>query len=111
VASTKQVCADVKQLNTDYTGKITTAFNQMKVAVTTGDEAAGQKIVDQMNAQTHEWIIKVQEQSTKASNPDLQNAVADLATNLKVLESGDGSMQDMNNIVQRANTVLTTFCA
>jgi hypothetical protein len=64
-----------------------------------------------MNALTHEWIAKVKEQGTKASNPALRSSVTDLATKLTVLESGDGSIQDMNNIVQQADTVLVTYCA
>jgi lysyl-tRNA synthetase class I len=109
-ANTKQVCTDVKQFNTDYTEKITTIFKQVTQDVMKGDEAAGQKHVDEMNAQSKEWIAKVQGQSAKASSPELRNAVNDLATKLKKLESGDASIQDMNNIVQEANTTLAKSC-
>jgi hypothetical protein len=112
-ANTKQVCADVKQLNTVYPGKLTATFGQLVEEGKKGDaadEAAGQRLVDDMNAQTREWAASLQAASVKANSPDLRAAIGEIATKVKTLESENASMNDMQNIVQEANTTLAKVC-
>jgi hypothetical protein len=109
-ANTKQVCADVKQTNADYSAKITAAFAKVTQSMMKGDEAAGQKNIDEMNALTREWVDKVRAQAAKANNPELKAAADNLATQLKTLESANASMNDMNKMVQDATATLAKFC-
>jgi hypothetical protein len=109
-ANTTQVCTAVKQYNTDYSTKITAVFAKVTDAALKGDEATGQKHIDEMNALTKEWVSNLQAQAAKASNPELQKTVNDLATGVAKLESGDASMNDMNNTVQIGNANLAKLC-
>ncbi|NJC71953.1 hypothetical protein HC031_19850 [Planosporangium thailandense] len=111
-ANTSQVCDAVKQLNTDYPAKFTTLFNQiLQLAAQGADEASGQKYVDQMNALTKEWANSLQSEAARASNPELQKTVNSLAAEVTKLESGDASMNDMNNTVQSGNANLAKVCS
>jgi cell division protein FtsB len=101
-ANTTQVCTAVKQYNTDYSTKITAVFAKVTDAAL--------KHIDEMNALAKEWVSNLQAQAAKASNPELQKTVNDLATGVAKLESGDASMNDMNNTVQIGNANLAKLC-
>jgi hypothetical protein len=109
--NTKQVCAEVRQVNSDSVGKITKAITEAVQAGAKGDETAGQKAVDQANAITGEWVSKLQAEGAKAANPELAKALKDIATEVQKLRSEDATLNQMNATVKNAETVLNKYCS
>lgn len=110
-ANTKQVCADVKQLNTDSAAKITAAIAAAVKAGAKGDEAARKKAVDEANTTTMAWVTKLQAEGGKAADPELAKAVNEFATQVNKLVSEDASLDQMKAMVKDGEATLAKHCA
>jgi exonuclease VII large subunit len=109
-ADTKQVCAEVKQLNSESASKITAAITTAVQAAAKNDQAAGEKAVAEANATTKSWVSGLEAASTKAGDPELAKALNDLATEVKKLESEDATLDQLKTTVKNGETALAKYC-
>src|SRR6266511_259387 len=101
-ANTKQVCDEVKQLNTDSAKKVGDAIAKATAAAMKGDEA---------NDITKDWVAKLRAAAAKAANPELAKALNDIADQVEKLLGEDATVDQMNKTVQEAGTTLNKYCA
>ncbi len=110
-ANTKQVCDEVKQLNTDSAKKVGDAIAKATAAAMKGDEAGAKKAVDEANDITKDWVAKLRAAAAKAANPELAKALNDIADQVEKLLGEDATVDQMNKTVQEAGTTLNKYCA
>jgi hypothetical protein len=110
-ASKKEVCDQVKAINAQYTGQITTTFQKMTDQMVKGDQEGAKKTLDELNAQTGEWAKKIEPLVAQTDDPQLKSALQNLLDGVKKLQSGNGSMQDMQKLVTDANSAIAKYCA
>jgi hypothetical protein len=110
-ANTKQVCDEVKQLNTDSAKKVGDAIAKATAAAMKGDEAGAKKAVDEANDITKDWVAKLRAEAAKAANPELAKALNDIADQVEKLLGEDATVDQMNKTVQEAGTTLNKYCA
>lgn len=109
-ANTKQVCDEVKQVNTDSAKKVSDAIAKATAAGIQGDEAGAQKAVGEANDITKDWVSKLRAAAAKAANPELAKALNDIADQVQKLLSEDATLDQMNKTVQEAATTLNKYC-
>ena len=110
-SSKKEVCDQVKAINAQYTGQITTTFQKMADQIVKGDEAGAKKTLDELNVLTGEWAKKIEPLVAKTDDPQLKAALQNLLDGVKKLQSGEGSMQDMQKLATDANAAIAKYCA
>ncbi len=114
--NTVKVCADVKRINTTTAAKLTATLKAPFDAAMAGEASeeelatAFEKAAKKMVATGGKWIKKLEAQSAAATDPALSKAVAEMATALKPLTTGRGSLQTMNEAVQKSESDLAPFC-
>jgi hypothetical protein len=109
-SSKKEVCDQVKAINAQYTGQITTTFQKMADQVVKGDEAGAKKTLEELNALTGEWAKKIEPLVAKTDDPELKAALQKLLDGVKKLQSGEGSMQDLQKLATDANAAIAKYC-
>jgi len=109
-SSKKEVCDQVKAINAQYTGQITTTFQKMADQIVKGDQDGAKKTLDELNALTGEWAKKIEPLVAKTDDPELKAALQQLLDGVKKLQSGEGSMQDLQKLATDANAALAKYC-
>jgi hypothetical protein len=114
-ANTAQVCAEVTKLNTTATKSLTATFKKPFDAAIAGASEketteAFAKAAKKMTAAARRWTNLLKQQSAAAKDPALAAAVSTLATELAPLQTGEGSLKTMNDIVLKSRTELAPFC-
>jgi hypothetical protein len=110
VVDIAQVCATVKQHNTDYPKRVSDALRKGISDTLAGDQTAGDKATADMTAIAKEWTGKLRADAAQTDNAGLGKALTDLADKLKPVETGDASLNDMNAIVEDGNTAVAKYC-
>lgn len=111
--NTREICAEVERLNSTSSAKISATLRTFIDKAAKGQsvtQAESDKVLKDMTALARQWGDKIEQQSAKATDPALRTAVNDLASDLKPLETGTASIQQMGEIVQKAKTDLARFC-
>jgi hypothetical protein len=114
--NTATVCAEVKRLNGRVPRSLETTFKEAlsTAAESKTSDAKGEKLLDDalksMKAEAGEWIAGLKQQSADATDPGLSKVIADVAKELAPIFAGEGSMQEMTKIVQRAEADLAPYC-
>ena len=108
--SKKEVCDQVKAINTQYTGQITTTFQKMADQVVKGDQDGAKKTLEELNGLTGEWAKKIEPLVAQTDDPQLKAALQNLLDGVKKLQSGNGSLQDLQKLATDANTAIAKYC-
>jgi hypothetical protein len=91
--NTAQVCANVKQMSTEYTTKIADILKKVGEDVASGDVDKMEQRMNELTALTKEWAGKLRTEAEKATNPELRKTLNDLATEVeKVDEANDANI-------------------
>ena len=110
-ATDKEVCDQVKAINAQYTGQITTTFQKMADQIAKGDQAGATQTLSELTALTKEWSTKIEPLAAKTNNPELKAALDNLIAGVKKLEAGNGSMSDLQKLAADANAAVAKYCA
>jgi uncharacterized lipoprotein len=113
--NTAEVCAEVKKLNAEASRTLTARMKKpIDDAIAGASEkeinAAFQKAVKKMKVDVDRWIDELKQQSDAAEDPALSTALNDLAAELAPLRTGEGSLQQMKDTVQKSQTDLAAYC-
>jgi hypothetical protein len=110
-SSDKEVCDQIKAINAQYTGQITTTFQKMADQLAKGDQAGAATTLNELTTLTKEWSTKIEPLIARTNNPQLKEALNNLLTGVKKLESGNGSMSDLQKLAADANAALDRYCS
>src|SRR5689334_17434039 len=109
-SSKKEVCDQVKAINAQYTGPIMAKAQTMAEQVVKGDQAGAKQTLDELNGLTGEWAKKIEPLVAKTDDPELKAALQNLLDGIKKMQSGNGSMQDLQKLATDANAALAKYC-
>jgi hypothetical protein len=104
--NTSEVCASVKQLSTEYAAKVTDIVAKAAQDAASGDLDKLEQRMSELTALTTEWAGKIRTEAAKASNPELRQALTELATEVEKVESDDANIDALTG----PDSVLVKHC-
>lgn len=104
------VCTEVGEHNAAYPQQIAGLLHKGAEDVLAGNQASGDKATADARAMAKEWAGKLRAAAAQTDSAGLRGAIADLADKLKPVEDGTASPNDMNALVEDANTSIAAHC-
>ncbi len=108
---TAQVCADVRQHNTQYPQQLTDVLLEgLRLVVEEEKVEEAEKKLEALEPLTKEWTAKLKEDAAKTDNAELKKVINDQVGKLENLQTNNLTLNDLKEAAKDVNDSLAGLC-